>query len=224
MSAKRKVVFIDDYVYHIYNRGVERRIIFTSKKEYERFVQLLDYYRYGEASRSFSEYLVLAQEQKYYLLQKLKQSPALVEILTYCLMPNHFHLILKQKRPDGIKRFLSLISNGYAKYFNTKLKREGPLFQGSFKAVLVETEEQLMHLSRYIHINPVVSAICSTENLISYPWSSFSSYLKKSDNSFITSEPILDLFSSSEKYETFIFDQIEYAKKLNLIKHLTFGE
>lgn len=224
MASIRNVQFMNEYVYHVYNRGVERRSIFTKKSEYERFSFLLDYYRHEEVKLSFSQYRTLPLDQRSLFQQKMTDSPCLVEIFAFCLMPNHFHLILKQKYEGGIMRFLSIVSNSYAKYFNTRENRIGPLFQGSFKAVRVETDEQLVHLSRYIHINPVVSAIVSREQLISYPWSSLPTYLGKATSSFVSPQFILEQFPSPHHYETFIFNQIEYAKNLERIKHLTIEE
>ena len=89
-------------------------------------------------------------------------------------MPNHFHLLLKQTIDNGISHFLSKFTNSYTKYFNTKYNRVGPVFQGVFKSVHIESDEQLMHLSRYIHLNPVVSAVVEKQNLLSYPLVIFS--------------------------------------------------
>lgn len=90
-------------------------------------------------------------------------------------MPNHFHLLLQQIRDGGITEFISKLTNSYTRYFNIRNKRIGPLFQGEFKAVHVETDEQLIHLSRYIHLNPIVSYI--TKKLESYQWFSYLEYL-----------------------------------------------
>ena len=139
-------------------------------------------------------------------------------------MPNHFHLLVRQKIKEGVHHFLSNIANGYAKYFNTKRHRVGPLYQGPFKAVYVETDEQLIHLSRYIHINPVVSDVIPLEDLDEYPWSSFPAYLGKVKSSFINMSSVLSHFNGPSSYRNFIYDQIEYAKKLEQIKHLVLEE
>ena len=100
----------------------------------------------------------------------------MIEIICYCLMPNHIHFLIRQLKENGISKFMGQISNSYTKYFNTKYTRVGPLLQGPFKAVLIESDEQLIHVSRYIHLNPIVSGI--VKNLEDYPWSSYLEYIK----------------------------------------------
>ena len=149
-----------------------------------------------------------------------KNKDKIVEILAYCLMPNHFHLILRQKQDNGISNFVANFSNSYTKYFNIKHKRPGSLFQGPFKAVHVETDEQLLHLSHYIHINPVSSGVIKPEKLEEYFWSSFPEYLGKSQLAICDTNWLSGFFSTKKKYKQFVFDQIGYAQKLESIKHL----
>ncbi len=92
-----------------------------------------------------------------------------VEVVAYCLMPNHFHLLVKQVSEGGISKYLRQAINSYAKYFNTKYKRVGSLFQDMFRAVHIETDEQFIHVSRYIHLNPLVSYLVGKKELLSYP-------------------------------------------------------
>jgi len=109
------------------------------------------------------------------------------------------------------------VSDSYTKYFNLKYKRNGPLFQGQFKAVHVESDEQLIHLSRYIHLNPIAGYV--TKNLEEYKWSSYSEYVG-SLNGICFKNPILDLFTIKENnYEQFLMDQVDYARKLETLKH-----
>jgi putative transposase len=148
-------------------------------------------------------------------------SGKIVEIIAYCLMSNHFHLLLKQKTENGITTYISNFTNAYTKYFNTRNERSGPLFQGIFKAVFIETDEQLLHLTRYIHLNPVVGSVIETTSLNKYLWSSYPSYLSSKQDTLTNPQPILSSFFSSTSYENFVLDQIDYAKKLDKIKHLT---
>ena len=113
-------------------------------------------------------------------------------------------------------RSMGQISNSYTKYFNIKYSRVGPLLQGAFKAVLIESEEQLIHVSRYIHLNPVVSGMVNKPD--SYLWSSYLEYMSPASNLCVSSE-ILGLFSSREKYKEFVEEQIDYGKKLEKMKH-----
>lgn len=205
----RAVTFINEGFYHIYNRGVEKRIIFEVEPDYQRFLEVLRYYQLGGPKPRFSTFKRFNQD--------LSKNPLIVEIVCFCLMPNHFHLLIRQLKTGGVQEFISKVSNSYTKYFNTKYKRVGPLFQAEFKAVSIESEEQLLHLSRYIHLNPYVAQIA--ENIENYPYSSFPEYLREKGG-FCNTKPILDFFSSQGHYEEFVRDQKEYAKELASIKHL----
>lgn len=136
-------------------------------------------------------------------------------------MPNHYHFLVRQLREGGIQEFIAKISNSYTKYFNTKNKRVGPLFQGTFKAVSIENDEQLIHVSRYIHLNPVVANLVKKAEL--FPYSSFSHYLG-SNNLLINSAPVMELFKDAEDYTRFIEDHQDYAMELERIKHLLLEE
>lgn len=218
----RKVIFANNEIYHVFNRGVEKRPIFMGKRDYNRALQTLDYYRYSGISSCLSQVLKLEKEKRDLFLTQLKsEGKRLVEILSFCLMPNHFHLLLKQLQEDGIKTFLSNFSNSYTKYFNIKSNRVGPLFQGIFKAVRIEDDNQLIHVCRYIHINPVVSLVIKEEELIDYPYTSLPEYLGREEG-FCKKEVVLANFSSLKRFGDFIFDQIDYGKKLESIKHLVF--
>lgn len=131
-------------------------------------------------------------------------------------MPNHFHLLIKQVEDNGISVFVSKLINSYTKYFNTKYNRVGPLFQGQFKSVLIENDEQLIHLSRYIHLNPLVAHLIM--DLKDYRWSSYSEFLN-STTGFCSKQIVLDFFSSPDGYKQFVDDQAEYAEELEIIKH-----
>lgn len=224
MATNRNLVFLDNHIYHVYNRGVERRQLFINKREYARFVQTIDYYRHVKPQIRFSKFLSLNTTDRELFEHKLAKLPTYVDILAYCLMPNHFHFLLRQNVEHGIQIFLSNVSNSYAKYFNTKHVRVGPLFQAAFKANFIETDEELIHVSRYIHINPAAASMVSAEQLTSYPWSSLGSYRLPQKKSFIEIQTVLGLFPSPKAYEQFILDQIDYAKNLEKIKHLRFEE
>lgn len=217
----RHIVFSTDEIYHIYNRGIDLRTSFSDKREYSRAVQTIDYYRFKNPLPRLALALVFEKEKRKEFFEKIKKKEKkLVEIICYCLMPNHFHLLLRQKKEGGITRFVSNFSNSYTRYFNTKHKRIGPIFQGIFKAVRIESDEQLLHVSRYIHLNPVASSIVKEHDLEKYIWSSLPEYLGFTNNKICDKELILGQFSSGVSYRKFIYDQIDYAKKLEVIKHL----
>lgn len=224
MATNRGVVLATGYVYHIYNRGVERRQIYSDSREYARFLDTMQYYQYSNPVIRYSKYLQQPIDVRKNILDGLRTQPKIIDLYAYCLMPNHFHLLVRQERDRGISQYLANLSNSYSKYFNTKHARVGPLLQGPFKAVLIETDEELLHVSRYIHINPVVSLIIPREKLDSYPWSSFSEYLGKSALPLVNKMPILSHFPSLDRYRDFVYDQITYAQTLEKMKHLYFEE
>jgi putative transposase len=217
----RKEIFSNNEIYHIVNRGVAQQPIFSNKKDYLRFLAIIDFYRYTNPSLSFSHYNRLEKEEREKFLKKLKKNnQLLVEILAFCLLPNHFHLLLKQLKEKGIPIFLRNLQNSYARYFNIKSQRIGPLFQSIFKAVRIETTEQLLHVCRYIHLNPSSSYIVEIKKLEDYPWSSLPEYLNLKKPLFVKPEIVMNHFKNKEEYRRFIFDQAEYQRELTKIKHL----
>jgi putative transposase len=169
----------------------------------------------------YSRFVELPDKERVKILDALKIKGQLeVKILAYCLMPNHFHLMLRQENDGGITRFVSNFCNSYGKYFNTKYNRMGPLFQGAFKAIRVETDEQLIHLSRYIHLNPVTSFLVKEELLDDYPWSSLAEYLEKVETGITDPSIVLGSFGSVKSYQKFVHDQVDYAQELEKIKDL----
>lgn len=216
----RHVPLVVKECYHVFNRGVASQAIFTSQQSYEQAVLALDYYRFDSPPIKLSGFKRLRLEDKAGLLERLKaQNTRLVEILAYVLMPNHFHFLLRQEQENGISSFVRRFANSYSRYYNIKHRRNGPLFEGVFKAVRVETEVQLIHLSRYIHLNPYVSGLVAKSELAAYPWSSLPVYLSRRASNLVSVEPVLSLVGTTG-YEKFVFDHAEYAKELELVKHL----
>lgn len=221
MATIRNLIFSPGEYYHVFNRGVEKRPIFTEKRDYARAQSTIFYYRYSLPPAKFSKFLQTPRDQKPQLNKSLLKSPKDVTLLAYCLMPNHFHFLLRQESDNGTPHFVSKFSNSYTKYFNTKHTRVGPLLQGTFKAVHVESEEQLIHLSRYIHINPVVSPLIKKESLSTYSWSSLHEYLDPTDNNLTDPTIVLSIFPTTSKYLEFCQNHLAYAEELERIKHLT---
>ena len=219
----RNVLLAQDQVYHIFNRGVAAIPIFHSFKYYSRFLALVDFYRFSNTQASFSKVMKLPYDEKRDILNRLrKENKTHVEILAFCLMPNHFHFLLKQITEKGVSIFLSNLQNGYAKYLNIKNERVGPLFQSMFKAVRITTDEQLTHVSRYIHLNPSTGYLVEPKNLLEYEWSSLGSYLKEGKTyPFVTPDIVLSLFKNAISYKQFVLDQADYQRELDRVKHLT---
>lgn len=206
----RKTPLVNDEVYHVFNRGVAKLPTFQDQRDQKRLLKTIHYYQFQGPKPQFS------QLNRFKNLD-FEKNKKIVEILTYCLMPNHFHLLLKQLQDNGISELMNKILNSYTKYFNTRHDRVGPLFQGQFKAVRIENDEQLIHVSRYIHLNPLTSYL--VKNLKDYPWSSYLNYLDLKDDRICTKEQILSFFKK-QNYEKFVLDQADYAKSLKQIERL----
>ncbi len=218
----RKAVLVPGEMYHVFNRSIARVPMFPTASYFLRFLDLIGYYRFANTPTSFSFFKKLANEERVRILEKLQEeNDQQVELLAFCLMDNHYHFLLKQISERGIARFISNIQNGYAKYLNVRTKRSGPLFQPMFKAVHIDTDEQLIHVSRYIHLNPATSYLVEAKDLDSYPWSSLRKYLnpKSSEYPFIDRSSIFTCIGNM-KYREFVYDQVDYQRKLAEIKHL----
>lgn len=218
----RKIPLVTNEVYHVINPGISSQPVFLSQKDYLRGLETIFYYQNQNQPLRYSFFLRLSNQRKLQLLERLKaERKFLVDIIAYCLMPNHLHLLLKQVKNKGISNFMSNFANSYTRYFNTVRKRIGPLFQGKFKAIRVETDEQLIHLSRYIHLNPYSSSVVKTLNeLENYPYSSFPEYLDLIKTDRCDKDIILHNFKDLSAYKKFVFDQADYQRRLQKIKQL----
>src|SRR5581483_5225636 len=197
--------FEENGYYHIFNRGVEKRTIFLDEQDYRMFLYYLFIYLMP----------IKTVLRKYPLLPiRLynKNLSSEIDLITYCLMPNHFHLLLFQKTDNGITKLMKQLTNAYTLYFNQKYKRVGGLMQGRFKAVRIETDDSLIHISRYIHLNPIVSEI--TDNLETYKWSSYYDYTSKNTEVLSKPEIVLTAFKSVNEYKQFLLDQMDYGREL----------
>lgn len=216
----RQTLLVTGEIYHVVSRGHGGAPIFGRKSDYPQFINTFTYYQNHKPPCRFSKFKTLTINQKNVILESFHfKKDFLVEVLAYCLMPNHFHFLLKQMKDSGVKEFVRLVGNSYAKYFNTKYRRKGTLFESRFKAVRIENDNQLLHVSRYIHLNPYSAYIVRTiEDLPNYPFSSLPQYLTESEN-ICNKELILGQFSSANQYKKFVFNQADYQRKLQDIKH-----
>lgn len=217
----RSIPLVNNEVYHIFNRGLNSIPIFSQKRDYQRFLDSLLFYQNRHPPVKFSHLKLLSPAKRDTLWKSLrKKRDWWVEIIAYCLMPNHFHFFLKQVKSNGITNFIFFLNNSYSHYFNTKYQRKGSLFEGRFKAVRVETNEQLLHLSRYIHLNPYSSFLISNlKRLTSYPYSSLPEYLGENQINICQKEIVLNQFSGVNKYQEFVLNQADYQRTLDQIKH-----
>lgn len=229
----RKIQFEKGKIYHIYNRGVEKRDIFLSDGDRWRFLQGL--YLFNDENGTANLLYRLEQQKgkmhfgilREYMSRHNADRKPLVRIVADCLKPNHYHLLLQEIQENGISRFMQKLGTGYTGFFNKKHERVGSLFQGTFKAVEVKSDEQLMYLFAYINaINPgqelepeLKSDAQDPEELLSfiehYPWSTHLEYLGKRESIIIEKGIAETLFSTPKKYRKFIEDVIRGKKKIN---------
>lgn len=210
----RKVILAIGETYHIFNRSLRQMPLFTNKREFDLFLAATKYYIQQNPPVKFSFYR--HQPKKY----KIDLSKTLIKIIAYCLMPDHFHFILTQLEKEGIKTFVHRLATSYSHYFNLKYNQKGPVFESKFKAVRVESQEQLIHLSRYIHLNPVTNFL--VEDPIEYNYSSYGFYLHGGNFDLIDCSDVMASFHSPESYKKFVLDQKDYQRELKRIKHLAF--
>lgn len=228
----KKPQFINNEIYHIYNRGVEKRDIFLDDQDRFRFIHnLFEFNNKNQvvnASYRFNP-KSMEVEPQYFERQEKKPRKLLVEILTFCLMPNHYHLLLRQKIEKGIICFMQKLGTGYTMYFNQKNERVGPLFQGRFKAIHVNKQEYLDYLFHYIHFNPLDLTIPewregkiknyqkTIESLNSYRWSGHLDYISTKNFPSVTQrEFLLKTFGGEKNYKDNItnwFKQMDERKE-----------
>lgn len=219
----RKTPLVSTEVYHVFNRGVNYQPIFNSKWDYGRAVEVLKFYLAANPPIRYSKFLLLPKKERELILANLQKQPKLVDLICFCLMPNHFHLLLRQNQYNGISSFVRNFQISYTRYYNVKRKRIGPLLQGQFKAVRIENEEQLLHVSRYIHLNPFSSFVVKDlKGIEVYPWSSYPEYMGGNVAEICQKSLIFSIIKGPEKYKEFVLNQADYQRKLEQIKHLTF--
>ncbi len=187
--------FIQGGFYHVFNRGNRKQNIFLSDKDYKRYLEKMKEYRKKHN----------------------------ISILAYCLMPNHIHLLVRQNGPEPVSTFIQRLHTAYSMYFNKKYSQVGHIFQDRFKAKIIDRDEYLMHLSRYIHLNPAKIVT----KLPSYKWSSYPTYLEEIEDDLTESKFVISMFKTKNgtfdearnSYKEFVKSQEEYFDN---ISHLIF--
>lgn len=204
----------EDCYYHAYNRGVNKRKIFKDKQDYTTFLSYVKDYLSPVDSVGLLKVLAdagtsAAEKTVARKILGLNNFCDRVTLLAFCLMPNHFHFLIKQKDKQAMEILMRSLMTRYTMYFNRRYGRVGTLFQSSYKAVLVETDAQLLHLTRYIHRNPlsgrILEGVSLYEQLTAQP-SSYPNYLKRIKQDWVKPEFILQNFSESgfDSYQDFV--------------------
>ena len=210
---RRNEQLVTGEIYHIFNKSIAGYEIFNHEKDFLRMKGLMLYYSMENCSMPFSNFINLSSiynfSEQIHELREL--NPDQMQIIAYCIMPTHLHIIAKQLKDQGITRAMGNILNSYTKYFNLKRGRKGPLWVGPFRNVRVESDAQLLHLTRYIHLNPVTAGI--VESPESWHASSYGQYISSKDHFNICNfKDILEL--EPLWYKRFVEDGIEYQKEL----------
>ena len=205
-------------VYHVLNRGVDKRQIFMDKQDYLRFIH--DLYEFNNQERVESTYHKFhnySTDNNIDLKPDKEPRKLLVDILAFCLMPNHYHLLLSPRGEGSIPQFMHKVNMGYSKYFNQKHERVGTLFQGPYKHISVTNEIHFLHLPFYVHFNPldlsypewrenkISNPKKALEFLKSYRWSSHLDYLGiKNFPSVLNMKPLMEIFGNNKDYQKLV--------------------
>lgn len=212
----RKDPLKNGYLSHICTKSISGYITFRSEEDYSRMKKMLTYYRHDAPPFKFSLYEKLLERGDPGVVQALANKDLLVDIIAYCIMPTHIHLILCQLKENGISMYLKNILDSYTRYFNVKYNRKGPLWEGRFKSILVVSDEQLLHLTRYIHLNP------TSDNLVDRPqewkYSSYNEFLNNTSDILCSFSKYLEI--TPEVYRKFVEERKDYQRKLAMIRHL----
>lgn len=196
-------VYVEDSFYHIYNRGLNKMDTFRDDDDYRVFLNLLK--------------RVLGEEvQKNKLYREYPNFHNDLELLTYCLMPNHYHLLIRTKnKPRFMSELMRSVLTSYVLYFNKKHERTGSLFDKRYRAVRITSDDYLWHISRYIHLNPLDIG----EDYTKYNYSSIQYYLKRKESSWVKPDEILDMFKEAKQdYKEFLEDYVEKKAELRDLK------
>lgn len=213
----RKEALTTEQIYHVINRSIAKYEIFNDEQDYLRIMEIIDLYQFTDFVYKYSNYLRLSTLNQTILTDNIKKSSlVLVEIIAYCIMPTHIHLVFKQVEDNGISKYMARLLNSYSRYFNIRHQRKGPLWEGRFKNVLVTTDEQLIHLTRYIHLNPVSAGLVLKPE--EWMYSSYLEYIEKIPNRLCNTDKIIEI--NPKDYQKFVHDRIAYQKELSKIKYL----
>ncbi len=210
---RRKEIFKNGQLFHILNRSISGFNIFKDIDNSWRFLELLEYYNNRLINCSFSRFLKENNKYRYQNLLIPKEFP-FVKFICFSLMPTHYHLLLKIKDESNFSSYIANVENSFSRFFNIKFKRKGPLWESRFKAVKIKSDEQLLHVSRYIHLNPVTDYL--VERAEDWKLSSYRDFI---NNKKILNENITEISIKNPKtYQRFVENRKDYQRKLKMLK------
>lgn len=211
----RKQPLISGDIYHIFTKSIAGFHIFRTDKDYYRMIELFKFYRIKNPPARFSSYIEIKDKDQF-SAKYIACRERLVDIVAYCLMPTHIHLVVKQMDDNGISIFIKNVLDSYTRYFNIRAKRKGPLWQSRFKNVLVENDEQLLHLTRYLHLNPSSDGLAAKPD--DWPYSSYAEYIGLVEDKICNTNILPDILL--HEYRNFVESRIDYQKEISFIKAL----
>jgi len=180
---RRQTEFLADHYYHVYNRGVGGQTLSPEPENYRYFIRLL--------------------------LRKARRYG--VSVVAYCLMPNHYHLLLKPERDDDVGHLMRSLASSYSQALNLRLQRQGPLFQGRFRAIWIDRDEYLTHVARYIHANPVVAGLVAQAE--AWPYSDYARHIAITDSAQGDQGLVPAWFLTGAAYREFVEDYVVDRKQ-----------
>lgn len=206
VPAKNTIkLYLENGYYHLYNRGVEKREIFLDGQDYNVFLRYLSEYLLPKDTDALQQQLAIpqlpwAEKSQILKLLRLNNFSENVALIAYCLMPNHFHFFLKQNDENSIDSFMQSVCTRYTMYFNKKWNRVGSLFQAVYKGVLVTSDEQFLHLTRYIHKQAFLQGLVAG---VGPQPSSYPEYLGLRKTAWIYPEEVLSYFSETNREQSY---------------------
>lgn len=218
----RKYPIATGEIYHVVNKSIAGFQIFNNTADYNYLLNALRYFSLSEPPYKFSYFLkqdevVIRQGVDTAIDELLENEERHIQLIAYCIMPTHIHILCRQLADDGLSLLLRKALNAYSRYFNIKYNRKGPLWTGRFKNVPVTNDEQLLHVSRYIHLNPVTSGLVNRPN--DWPYSSYLEYVtpNRVGHRRVSYDDIISVRGA--EYIKFCEDQAAYQKELAAIKN-----
>jgi putative transposase len=210
----RKTQFVNNEYYHIFNRGVDKREIFSDQNDLSRFFQSMCEFNTIEPIGSIFE----NSFRNVALGGSAANSEKLVNFVCYCLNPNHYHFVLEQVAENGTQKFMHRLGGGYTWYFNNKNKRSGSLFQGKYKSIHINTNEYLLHVSAYVNLNDRVHPLGGSAAKLAM--SSWKEYLQNSKEGFCNKDIVLKQFNTIEEYKSFAEDSLKSIRERKELEKL----
>lgn len=220
IHMERKNTLMTGEIYHVFTRSIADFKVFNVHQDYERMLKLFYFFQVEKSPIKFSNFINAKNVQQIGFRNSfdslMQDHDKIIQIIGYCLMPTHIHLILRQLKNNGISIFMGNILNSYSRYFNTLHKRKGPLWESKFQNILVKDDEQLLHLTRYIHLNPVTVLLVRRPE--DWKYSSYLEYLGLEANNLCSIENLINMYP--DEYKKFVCDRIDYQRELARIKKI----